>query len=104
MKAPATRQGICEIHKRFGDLLPDNLLWEEDPESGERTQVIPGELRSRDVKVGSHIPVSAGALPRFLDRFEQVYSRLKRLRLSFLRPPRIIVYFGFTRTLTVMAA
>src|SRR5207253_3189004 len=36
----------------------------------------PGELRNRDVKVGNHIAVSPGAVPRFLERFEQVYSRL----------------------------
>lgn len=74
----ATSDGICEIHKRFCEELPDELLWIEDPDTGERVHVIPGELRPRDVKVGHHIPVSAGALPRFLNRFEEVYSRLKR--------------------------
>ena len=68
--------GICEIHRRFGDLLPDELLWVEDPETGERMQVIPGALRERDVKVGQHIPVSPGALPRFLKQFEEAYSGL----------------------------
>ena len=38
--------------------------------------MIPGELRHRDVAVGAHIPVSPGAVPRFLRRFEEVYSRL----------------------------
>ena len=65
--------GICEIHKRFGDLLPDELLWVEDPETGERMQVIPGALRERDVKVGQHIPVSPGALPHFLKQCEESY-------------------------------
>jgi len=74
----ASLQGICEIHKRFGELLPDDLLWVEHPESGESVQVIPGELRSRDVQVGHHIPISAGAVPRFLKRFEQVYGRLQK--------------------------
>ena len=68
--------GICEIHRRFGDLLPDELLWVEDPETGERMQVIPGALRERDVKVGQHIPVSPSALPRFLKQFEEAYSGL----------------------------
>ncbi len=70
--------GICEIHKRFGELLPDELLWVENPDMGERMQVVPGLLRQHDVKVGQHIPVSPGALPRFLDRFAQVYSGLGR--------------------------
>ncbi|HEY5601988.1 MAG TPA: Fic family protein [Gammaproteobacteria bacterium] len=71
-----TIDGICEIHRRFSELLPDDLLWTEDPESGERSRMIAGELRQRDVKVGRHIPVSAGALPRFMPRFEQAYQQL----------------------------
>ncbi|MEJ2419084.1 MAG: Fic family protein [Exilibacterium sp.] len=78
-----TLDGICEVHKRFGDLMPDDLLWVEEPDTGERLRVVPGELRSRDVQVGPHIPVSAGALPRFLRRFEQVYSRLRKAETIF---------------------
>ena len=71
-----TADGLTEIHRRFGELLPEELLWTEDPETGERIKVIPGELRQRDAKVGRHIPVSPGALPRFLERFEAVYGKL----------------------------
>ena len=71
-----TAEGITEIHRRFSELLPEELLWTENPETGERTKVIPGELRQRDVKVGNHIPVSPGALPRFLERFEAVYAKI----------------------------
>ncbi len=71
-----SRDDICKIHKRFGELLPDALLWIEDPNTGERMRVIPGALRQRNVKVGQHIPISPGALTRFLERFEQVYSSL----------------------------
>ena len=78
-----TLEGICEIHKRFGDLLPEELLWVEDPDSGERVRFTPGELRLRDVQVGNHIPVSAGALPRFLRRFEEVYSKHKKAETIF---------------------
>jgi Fic family protein len=38
--------------------------------------VVPGELRRRDVAVGRHVPISPGAIPRFLARYEAVYSRL----------------------------
>ncbi|MDE0364092.1 MAG: Fic family protein [Gammaproteobacteria bacterium] len=72
----ATQEGIREIHGRFGELLPDELLWVENPESGERVRVEPGILRTRDVMIGRHVPVSAGAVPRFLDRFESVYNNL----------------------------
>src|SRR6267143_134038 len=73
-----TTEGICEIHRRFGELLPEDLLWVEDPDAKERVVVVPGGLRPRDVKVGTHIAISPGALPRFLKRFEEVYSHLSR--------------------------
>lgn len=73
-----TSDGIREIHRRFCEELPPDLLWVEDPESKERIKVVPGELRHRDVKVGRHIPVSPGAVPRFLERFEEVYGHLNR--------------------------
>jgi len=69
-----TEDSIREIHRRFGELLPEELLWAEDPQTGERIRVIPGALRERDVKVGHHVPVSPGAVTRFLERFEEVYS------------------------------
>ena len=71
-----TVDGIREVHRRFGALLPEDLLWVEDPDTGERLKVVPGELRPRDVKVGRHIAVSPGAIPRFLAHFERTYSRL----------------------------
>ena len=69
-------EGLCEVHKRFGELLPDELLWIENPDTGEKMQVIPGAFRQFDVKVGRHIPISPGALPRFLEQFERTYSGL----------------------------
>ena len=73
-----TSDGIREVHRRFGALLPDDLLWVEDPATKERIRVVPGELRTRDVRVGTHVPVSPGAVPRFLGRFEEVYGRLSK--------------------------
>ncbi len=68
--------GLREIHRRFCELLPEELLKVSDPVTGEEVSVVPGELRRRDVKVGAHVPISPGAVPRFLDRFEQVYGAL----------------------------
>lgn len=67
---------IRETHQRFCSLLPEDLLWVEDPVSKERVSVTPGELRRRDVKVGRHVAISPPAVARFLDRFEQVYAQL----------------------------
>jgi Fic family protein len=65
-----TTDSIREIHRRFCELLPENLLWVKDQ------RVMPGALRDRDVEVGNHVAVSPGALPRFLHRFEEIYSKL----------------------------
>lgn len=67
---------IVEIHRRFCEQLPEDLLWVEDPAIKEKIKVIPGELRRRDAAVGRHIPASARAVPRFLERYDEVYSTL----------------------------
>jgi Fic family protein len=67
---------LREIHRRFCEPLPDDLLWIVDPATKERIKVLPGELRHRDVAVGDHVAISAAAVPRFLHRFEEVYGRL----------------------------
>jgi len=74
----ATAEGLREIHRRFGALLPDELLWIEEPDTHERLKMVPGELRGRDVRVGRHVAISPGAIPRFLSQFERVYGRLGR--------------------------
>jgi Fic family protein len=71
-----SEDGICEIHRRFCAELPEELLWVEDPDTKERIKIVPGELRRREVKVGNHVPISPGAVPRFLNRFEHVYGHL----------------------------
>ncbi|MEX2516146.1 MAG: Fic family protein [Gammaproteobacteria bacterium] len=71
-----TLAGICEIHRRFTELLPESLRWIEHLETGEKLEVIPGELRKHDVSIGGHVAISPGALPRFLERFDDVYSNL----------------------------
>jgi Fic family protein len=73
-----TADGLREIHRRFCESLPDDMLWVEEPDTHECIRVVPGALRQRDVCVGRHIPVSPGALPRFLAHFETVYRRIGR--------------------------
>ncbi|MDH5723490.1 MAG: Fic family protein [Alphaproteobacteria bacterium] len=71
-----TKDGLMETHKRFCALLPDDLLWTENKETGEKIRIVPGELRTHDVKIGDHIAPSPGALPRFIERFEDVFTHL----------------------------
>ncbi len=67
-----TADSIREIHRRFCELLPDDLLWVKNH------RVIPGELRQHDVEVGRHVAISPPAVPRFLQQFEKVYGRLSK--------------------------
>jgi Fic family protein len=77
-KATST-EGLLEIHRRFCELLPEDLQWVENPDTGEKMRSMPGELRTRDVRVGRHVPVSPGALPRFMRRFEEGYAGLGKV-------------------------
>lgn len=70
---------LLELHRRFCELLPEDLLWAEDPDTGKRLRLAPGEVRKHDVQVGNHFPVSPGALPRFMRRFEDAYAKLGRV-------------------------
>lgn len=72
-------ESIREIHRRFCELVPRELLIVGESGKGRKRQVVPGELRREDVRVGKHVPVSPGALSRFLSRFESVYGSLGRL-------------------------
>ena len=47
-----TAEGLTAMHRLFGQLLPEELLWAEDPDTGKRVKANPGTLRNRDVKVG----------------------------------------------------
>ena len=70
---------IIDIHRRLCELLPEDLLYVDNSDTDERIQIVPGALRHRDVAVGRHIPVSPGALPRFMQRFEAGYAKLGRV-------------------------
>ncbi len=66
------------IHRKFHDLLPKELLWAKDPLTEKKTEVIPGELRRHDVKVGNHLAISPGDVPRFMQKFDEVYGNLNK--------------------------
>jgi Fic family protein len=74
VETPTAPSSIIELHRRFCELLPSELLFVENPKTGERIPVIPGALRTRYVEVGRHVAISPGAVPRFLDRMHKAYS------------------------------
>lgn len=70
------------IHKEFCDRLPEELLWVENPDTGERIQVVPGVYRNGAVQVGRHIPPLPENLDAFLNRFDEAYDegRLSKIQ------------------------
>lgn len=78
-ESPTSPDIIREIHRRFCELLPRELLFVNDPTTGEDVEVVPGALRERDVQVGRHIAISPGAVPRFLARMDAAYAKLGRV-------------------------
>jgi len=78
-ESPTEPDMIREIHRRFCELLPPDLLFLVMPSTGEKILVVPGELRTRDVEVGRHVAISPGSVPRFLDRLHFVYRRAGRI-------------------------
>ncbi|MBI3184995.1 MAG: Fic family protein [Myxococcales bacterium] len=67
------------LHRAFYEQMPEQFRFVIH--RGERVPIVPGEWRTRDVAVGRHVPPEHGAVPRFMQRFEEVYD-----------PPRIPVH------------
>ena len=70
------------LHRSFCSQLPSELLIITSSDGQRQRTVIGGEYRTGDVIVGSHIPISSQAIPKFLTRFEQAYNPE---RLSLVR-------------------
>jgi Fic family protein len=79
---PATATYARWLHREFCERLPPEMLWIDNPDTGERLPIIPGELRQRDVIVGKLVPPEHEDLPAFLTRFDQAYASppLSKLR------------------------
>lgn len=67
---------ILEIHRKFCESLPEALLTVQGAANEKAIKICPGKVRLHDVQVGHHIAISPGAIERFLNRFEQVFSKL----------------------------
>jgi len=69
-------ESIREIHRRFCEQVPADLLVAETPDARKAVKVVPGELRTHDVQIGQLVVISPGAVPRFLRRYQEVYGSL----------------------------
>lgn len=68
---------ICQLHKEFYQRIPE-ALWLISDEQGEVVdKVIPGELRTRTVIVGQHLPPDANDLASLMVRFCETYHPQK---------------------------
>ena len=65
---------IVWLHKIFYEQLPVDLRRIKDEKSGEVLEVIPGEVRQREVVVGHHVGPVSEQLSTFFQRFTDVYS------------------------------
>jgi Fic family protein len=59
-----------DIHRRFCERLPPDLLLVRDKETGRTHQVIPGALRDFAVTVGRHVPPLPEELPSWFTRLD----------------------------------
>jgi len=73
-----TRESITRFHRELYKGLSEKHLEIEVEAGGESTRLIPGEVRTRGVSVGRHIPPFAERIGSFLTWFENAY-RLNRL-------------------------
>lgn len=71
---PSSIAFIKAMHKAFYDHLPATFRVVESREGGVR-DVVPGEFRNAEVEVARHVGPASNSLPRFMERFEEVYQR-----------------------------
>ncbi|GGF18892.1 hypothetical protein GCM10011383_32990 [Hymenobacter cavernae] len=70
---PYTKHFWRAVHQEFYAHLPEEFRWTTSLE-GNRLEVVPGELRTSEVRVGRHVAPAAEALPSFLQRLEEGYQ------------------------------
>lgn len=82
--SPFTAGFMCELHRRFYTPLPEAMRAATTAE-GKKAPLAPGELRDRDVEVGTHRGPPFELVPALLDHFQRRYETT-----DFSRPERII--------------
>jgi Fic family protein len=72
--SPLSKEYVLWLHKEFCERLPEELLWVNNPDTGEKIKVNPGIMRDGMVVVGKHIPPYPENLDRFMERFNEAYT------------------------------
>ncbi len=73
-ESPTATRYIRWLHRQFCERLPEDMLWVENPATGKKVEIIPGEFRNGEVKIGPHVPPPATVLAEFLARFDAAYD------------------------------
>lgn len=73
---------LCRIHKEFYQKLSEDHLTAKNPDTGEIIQLIPGEFRTRGVKVGKHVPPEPDEIRQYLSWFKNAYNPTNIFGLS----------------------
>jgi len=74
-------QFLTWIHRIFYERMPAEFRWITGKDEKERHEIVPGELRNREVVVGRHVPPTFTAVNAFLERFATAFdpARLGRV-------------------------
>ena len=71
---PASAAYASWLHEEFCSRLPPEMQWVNNPRTGMRLPIVPGEWRQHDVNVGRHLPPEHGSLHLFMARFDRAYQ------------------------------
>jgi len=69
---------VLRTHREFYERLPEEFRVVRDPTTGREEPVIPGAIRSYEVRVGHHIAPEAADVPALMERFGRVYDPADR--------------------------
>jgi Fic family protein len=72
-RALYTPAAVQDLHRELFGRLPA-----ADLRTPENEPVVPGTLRTREVKVGEHVAPAHASVPRFLDRWASFYGNVRR--------------------------
>lgn len=98
--SPFAPEFVCELHRQFYSRLPESMRVATTAK-GQKKPPVPGELRDRDVEVGTHVGPPHELVPKLLEHFQWRYesddlSRIQRIiaigashhRLAWIHPFR----------------
>ena len=72
-RALYTVGAVHELHQALFERIPPSDLF-----TSENEPIVPGQLRTREVRVGQHVAPAFASVPRFLERWASFYGHVRR--------------------------